>query len=389
MIRSLTTSALVGACFAASVANAAEVTFSGSVDAGTLVGLDTLADAPMYSHNVEANLTANIKFSDAVSAQLYGAALAGAVPTVGASGAAGRWPGFAFDGATLTWAIDEDMTLVVGDVVVGKGSIGYYALKRYTGGARTEAVQGASFTAGGLTVYAGNPDIQDDVTAIGASYMATLAEGMTLEPFADITTGISKNLPWTAGAQFKGEFGPLSLGLTGSVFGADNRKDSVLDDPETDPDESMPFAATKHAIGFSVVAEPNLSFGDFSLSNAVVFAPKAEATAKGEAPEYSFPIRHGRTYDAIGEDLIVYTEPGYKFSDLVAVGFAVEYKDTDMSKDKTENTSFTPNLYLYPVEDALITVYGGGTMYTTEGRVKAGETDPMTFFAGFETVYSF
>lgn len=383
MIRSLTTTALVGACFAAATSQAAEVTFSGTVDAGTLIDFNTLENAPLYSHNVEANLTTNVKFTDAVSAQLYGAALAGSVPTVGAPGAGGRWPAFAFDGVTLTWVVGEDKTLVFGDVVVGKGSIGYYALKRFTGGARTQAVQGVSFSTAGFTAYVGNPDIQDDVTAFGASYMATLSEGVTLEPFADVTTGISKNLPWTAGTQFKGAFGPLSLALTGSVFGADNMAISGIA-PETDstPADTSYFDATKHAIGFSVIAEPNLTFGDFSWANTVVFAPKAEATAKGEAPEYSFPIRHGRSYAAIGEDLIVYTEPGFKFTDVVSAGFAVEYKETDLSTDKTENISYTPNLYLYPAEGASLTLYAGATTYTADNK-------DATFFGGLETVFKF
>lgn len=370
MIRSLTTTALVGACFAAATSQAAEVTFSGTVDAGTLIWLDTLADAPVYSHNLEANLTTNVKFTDAVSAQLYGTSLAGSVPTVGAAGGAGRWPTFNFDGATLTWVLGEDKTLVIGDVVVGKGSIGYYALKRFTAGARTQAVQGASFTTAGFTVYAGNPDISDTATVFGASYMATLSEGVTLEPFADVTTGFSKNLPWTAGAQFKGGFGPLALAATGSVFGADG-------------------GDGKHAIAFATVVEPNLTFGDFSWANSVIFAPKAEALDSGEYPEYSFPIRHGRSYAPIGEDLIVYSEPGYKFSDVVSAGFAVEFKDTYMGEDKSENTSFTPNLYLYPAEGTSITVYAGATTYTSEGRVEADETDPTTFFGGFETIFKF
>lgn len=371
MIRSLTTTALVGACFAAATSQAAEVTFSGTVDAGTLINFDTLADAPVYSHNVEANLTTNIKFTDAVSAQLYGAALAGAVPTVGAPGAGGRWPGFAFDGATITWIVGEDKTLVFGDVVIGKGSIGYYALKRFTSGARTQAVQGVSFSSAGFTTYVGNPDIQDDVTAFGASYMATLAEGMTLEPYADITAGLSQNLPWTAGAQFKGGFGPLALALTGSVFGGD------------------PDSGGKHAIGYTLVAEPNLTFGDFSWATSVLYTPKAEATADGEYPSYSFPIRHGRTYAAIPTDLIVYTEPGFKINDVVSTGLAFEYLEDDLSEDKTETTLITPNLYLYPAEGTSITVYAGAAVYTYEGRTEPDETNPTTFFGGFETIFKF
>lgn len=366
MIRSLTTTALVGACFAAATSQAAEVTFSGSVDAGTLITLDTLADAPFYDHNLEANLTADIKLSDAVSAQLYGAALAGAVPT-GVPADNGRWPGFAFDGATITWKVGEDMTLVFGDVVIGKGSIGYYALKRYTSGARTQAVQGVSLSSGGFTGYVGNPDIRQDVTAFGASYMATLSEGMTLEPFADVTTGISKELPWTAGAQFKGGFGPLALAATGSVFGADG-------------------GDGKHAIAFASVVEPNLTFGAFTWANTLVYAPKAEANGKGEYPVYSFPIRHGRSYDAIEQDLIVYTEPGYTISDVVATGLAFEYLEDDLSEEKTETMLITPNLYLYPAEGASITLYAGAAVPTSETD---GEADPTTFYAGMETIFKF
>lgn len=363
MIRSLTTTALVGACFAAATSQAAEVTFSGTVDAGTLIGFDSLENAPVYNHNLEANLTADIKLSDAVSAQLYGAALAGAVPTdPGPNG--GRWPTFNFDGATITWKVGEDKTLMFGDIVYGRGTTGYYAYKRYTTGSRTQAVQGVSFSTAGFTAYVGNPDIQQDVTAWGVDYLAPLSEELSLDVFGDITTGLSQNLPWTAGLQAKRTSEVVFAAITGTVFGAD------------------PAEGGKHAVAYATAAEVNLTLGAFTWANASIYAPKFEDSAKGEYPEYSFPIRHGRSYTKLKHDVVVYSEPGYAFNDVVASGLAFELKDLAVSEEKDEEFYVTPNLYLYPAKGASITLYFGPGFSSADDA-------PVLFAGGMETIFKF
>lgn len=381
MIRSLTTTALVGACFAGATAQAAEVTFSGSVDAGLIAPLDTLADAPKYLYNLEANLTADIKLADNVSAQLYGAAVGSEVPTGGSTvSGGGRWPKFAFDGAAITWKLDDASSIVFGDIVYQKGSIGYYALKRYSTVSRVEAIKGVNYNYGGLSVYAGANDAEDSLFNVAGGYLATLAEGQTVEPFVDVTLGYSQNLPWSLGAQYKGKFGALSLATSATVFGADAAPVPLTDDAG---DTVGVAGSAKHQIGYSIVVEPNYATDAFYVSSTFLFAPKAEAMGKGEYPIYSYPIRNGRFYNAIAEDAIVYVEPGINFAGgKAAFGLPVEWHEYDLSEDKTEKIALVPSFYLYPAAGASITLWAEMDNFT------ADDADPV-YYAGLETIFKF
>lgn len=375
MIRSLTTTALVGACIAAAPSQAAEVTFSGTVDAGMKADLNTFENSPKYLYNLEANLTADAKLSDAVSVQLYGTALTGAYGVPGSFGpgvdAGGnydsRWPRFAFDGATITWKLDEASTLTFGDVVYAKGSISYYQMKRFSSVTRVAATRGIGYTNGGASFYAGANDAGDagdSIFTLGGGYMATISEGNTVEPFGTIHLGMGNgDLPWGAGLQYKGTMGALSLGASAAGYGGKNAKDEQY-------------------VGYALLVEPTFTAGDFSLASTVVFAPKAEAIADGEWAGFAYPLRHGRSYSAWSDDFTVYVEPGVKISDVVATGLAVEYHEPDLGTEKDEAIWIIPNLYLTPAEGATITLWAEADIYTEDDK-------DMTYAAGMETIFKF
>lgn len=365
MIRSLTTSALTGALIVSAAAQAAELTFSGAVDAGYKADLKTLEDAPKSGYNLEANFTLDAKLSDKVSVQVYATSLAGAVPTgfgpgVDSTGAyVARWPGLAFDGAAITWKLDDAQTVTIGDLVYAKGSIAYYAAKRYSSVMRVAALRGVSYGNGGFLGFFGANDAADTLFTAGASYLFAIDSESSVEPSATIHVGDAEDLPWSAGLQYKGKFGAASVAASASVYGGND-------------------AAGESQLGYVLMAEPSVATDAFYISSAVLFAPKAK---DGLGDLFAYPVRHGRSYAAWGDDLTAYIEPGVNF-DGGAVGLAVEYHEPDLDGEKDEAIYFVPNLYLYPVKDMTITLWAEADVYT------ADDAD-MTYAAGLETVFKF
>lgn len=368
MIRSLTTSALAVVLVAGTTAQAAEFSFTGSVDAGYKADLKTLEDSPLSTYNLEANFTLDTKLSDNVSVQVFAASLAGAVPTAFADGVdettgsyVGRWPGFFFDGAAITWKLDDAQTVTIGDLVYAKGSIGYYAAKRYASVMRVAALRGASYANGGFLGFFGANDASDTLFTAGASYLFAIDSMNSVEPTAAIHVGDAEDLPWSAGLQYKGKFGAASVAASASVYGGND-------------------AAGESQIGYVLLAEPSVASEKFYVSSAFLFAPKAK---DGLGDLFAYPMRHGRSYAAWGDDMTAYIEPGVNFGGgLAAAGLAVEYHEPDLDTDKDEAIYFVPNLYLYPVKDMTITIWGEADMYT------ADDAD-MTYAMGLETVFKF
>jgi hypothetical protein len=368
VIRSLTTSALASALALSAAAQAAELTFSGAVDAGYKADLTTLENAPISQYNLEANFTVDAKLSDKVSVQLYATSLAGSVPAAFSDGVdeptgtyIGRWPGLAFDGAAITWKLDDAQTVTIGDLVYAKGSVGYYAAKRYSSVMRVAALRGASYANGGFLGFFGANDASDTLFTAGASYLFAIDSLNSIEPTATIHVGDAEDLPWSAGLQYKGKFGPAAVSASGSVYGGND-------------------AAGESQLGYVLLAEPSIATDAFYVSSAFLFAPKAK---DGLGDLFAYPMRHGRSYAAWGDDLTLYVEPGVNFGGgAAAAGLAVEYHEANLDKDKDEVIYFVPNLYLYPVKDMTITLWAEADMYTDSDK-------DMTYAAGLETVFKF
>jgi len=367
VIRSLTTTALVGACFAGTTAHATDLTFSGTVDAGYAVGLNTLENTPMSGYNLESNLGLDAKISDELSAQFYATALAGEVPglfvgsTDPSTGANKRWPALAFDGAALTWKLGEDKTLVFGDIVVAKGGIAYYILKRYSSVTRVSAVRGVSFTTGGFNVFGGADDASDSLFTVGTSYLASIDSSNTIEPAATIHFGGKDNVSWGGGAQYKGKFGAAALSASASVYGGKN----VLGDD---------------VVGYALAIEPTYTTDAFYIAGFGYFSPTGDDSLH---TVFSYPVRQGRMYTAWAEDLTVYVEPGVNFAaGKAAFGLPIEYHEPSLDVDDNERISLVPSLYLFPAAGATITLWAEGDKFTASGS-------DIGYSAGLETVFKF
>jgi hypothetical protein len=369
VIRSLTTSALAVVLVAGTTAQAAEFSFTGSVDAGYAVGLNTFENTPMSGYNLEANLGLETKISDEVSAHLYATSLTGGVgvpgdfgPGVNPDGSyANRWPGFAFDGVDVTWKLGEDMTLVFGDIVVAKGSISYYLAKRYSAVTRVSAVRGLSFSTGGLSVFGGADDVSDSLFTVGGSYNFAIDSSSSIEPAATLHVGGKDNLSWGGGLQYKAKFGEVGLAASGAVFGG---KNSVGDD----------------AVGYAITVEPSYTTDAFYVSGFAFFSPTGDDSTH---TIFSYPVRHGRTYNPWAEDLTIYVEPGVNFAGgKAAFGLPVEYHEYNLDVDENERIAVVPSLYLYPAKDVTITPWGEVDFYTEQ------DSDP-TYALGLEVFYKF
>lgn len=365
MIRSFTSSAFAVA-FAAVSAHATDLSFSGSVDAGYMADLNTLENTPKSLYNLEANLGVDAKISDVVSVQLFATSLAGAVPGAfvpgkDSTGYVGRWPAFAFDGASVTWKLGEDKTLVVGDIVVAKGGIAYYVAKRYSTVTRVSAVRGASFTAGGLNVFGGADDDADSLFTVGGSYLLGIDSLNSVEPAAIVHFGGKDDLSWGGGLQYKGKFGAAALSASASVFGGKNE-------------------AGDDAIGYALAVEPSFATDAFYVSAFGFFSPSGDDNTHSV---FTYPVRHGRTYAAWEEDLTLYVEPGVNLpGGKAAIGLPVEYHEANLDTDDDERISLVPSFYLYPAKDVTITTWGQVDFWSESGK-------DATFSAGLETVFKF
>ncbi|MBK9578688.1 MAG: hypothetical protein IPO40_16575 [Fibrobacteres bacterium] len=361
MIRSLPTTMLTSALLFGAAAQAASLYTSGTVDAGFKAGLDSLADSPKSLYNLEANFTIGSKLSDDVSVEVYAAALSPAVPADFKLGSAGaRWPGLAFDGAAILWNLSDAMKVTIGDVVVAKGGIAYYAAKRYSSVTRVAAVRGAGLSYGSFSAFAGANDAADSLFTAGASYSIALDSTSTLEPAATVTAGAKSDVPWNGGVQYKGKFGAFSLSASASGYGG---KDT----------------ADKSKFGYVLVAEPSYATDAFYVATAALFSPKAKDRLDSL---FAYPVRHGRSYKAWGDDMTFYVEPGVNFAaGKAAAGLALEYHEPSMDADKDEYIYIIPNLYLYPVKDMTITLWAEADKYM--------EDKAMTYALGLETVFKF
>jgi hypothetical protein len=364
VIRSLTTSALAVVYVAGTAAQAAEMSFTGSVDAGYAVNLNTLENTPMSGYNLEANLGLALKMSEAVTANLYATALTGGVGVPGDFAGAedgARWPGLAYDGFDVTWTLGEGTTLAIGDVVVAKGSISYYLAKRYSTVTRVSAVRGLNFSTGGLSVYGGADDVSDSLFTVGGSYNYAMSETNSIEPAASIHVGGKDNFSWGGGLQYKAKFGEVGLAASGSVFGGKN-------------------AMGEDAVGYAVVFEPSYTTDAFSVAAFALFAPKGKDSTH---TIFSYPVRHGRTYNPWAYDLSVYVEPGFSIpGGVAAFGLPIEFHDANLDVDENERISLVPSFYLTPASDVTITPWGQVDFYTEK------DADP-TFGLGLEVVYKF
>jgi len=368
VIRSFTTTALASALVAGTAAQAAQLSFTGNVDAGYMADLKTLEDAPVSGYNLEANLTVEAKFSDAVSVQLFATSLAGAVPATFADGIdetsatyVGRWPGFAFDGAAIVWKTGADETVTIGDIVYAKGSVGYYAAKRYSTVTRVAALRGASYAKGGLLAYAGADDAADTLFTAGASYLYAMDSLNSIEPSAIIHVGDAEDLPWSAGLQYKGKFGAVGLNASASVFGGNNFEG-------------------KNQIGYALAVEPSFTSDAFTVAGFAFFSPTGKDSTH---TLFAYPMRHGRSYAAWAEDLTVYIEPGFGFAGGKAgFGLPIEYHEPNLDVEKNERISLVPSLYIYPEKDITITAWGESDFWTEDNK-------DVSFSVGLETVFKF
>lgn len=352
-IISLAIAGLTSLCMAA---EEKVVSFSGYMDADMAIDVNKDFKDPRYQANQEVDLTTDVKVTDAVSVQLYTTFLHGNVP-YGSNPASARWGGLAFDGLTLTWALNEDQTVYVGDLLYNMGGFGYYALKRTVayGSVQPEAyLRGGGIDISGLSLYAGATDkvsFEDssgtepvDVTdqfGIYASYSVPLGEGLSLVPKADIRLG-GVETDWHAAVEFGFE-GPVSI--SGTI--------GALSEGGLDPN-------------LTVLLEPSFSSGPFSLAGTF-FLQTFDGTDLNVT-----------SLANITDEWFGYIEPGFSFNDLFAFGLPLEYHQNYEADESS--IWVVPTAYLYPAKDVEVWLWAGGVF---------PEDSDAAYSAGSELIVSF
>lgn len=337
------------------------IRFSGLVDAdfASSLGQGSLK-SPRHLTGLEADLTTTLTFAPGLSADLRTTMTDGVVP---AQGAGNTRPVVQFDGVVLNWRHDDRTTFHLGDVEHGTGYFRYYLHKRSAMVVGETTLRGAGVTRDNWSVATGVP-FPGPADTVGptsrwstfARYDIALGLNARLTPSVLYTAGVAGATPVTGGLSFAGTFGDFDIQahLAGNYH-----------DPDTDP-------------GFTFLFEPSWSRGPWSVAAAFF------VNEKGTAPNPPTQTLSGAELD----DGFVYVEPGYAFSDRLAIGLPLEYHDaaaaTASAQGYDESVWAVPTLYVRP---------GAGIEWWLWAQVvkplsDGASRDPL-FFAGSELIFRF
>ncbi len=329
------------------LSSAADISFSGMLDADVAADYDSESGELLWQSNHELDLTVGLKLTDKVTVELYATSTHGTVPYGG--GAVGdRWGVFAFDGLTLMWEKSFG-TISVGDLVYNSKSFGYYTYKRTSPTIAETFIRGIGIDASGLTAYVGSLDgvDADEKSTLAGAYLAYAIEkgSISAKPFAAFTVG-SGDVPVQAGVEYGYSAGDLSIG---GEFG-------LTKDAEMDP-------------SYLLLLEPTIEMGDISVAATMYYSITSDKKASATVIE---------------EEYFVYVEPGTSISDELAVGLPVEYhggvKDAD-----SESIWVVPTVYLYPAKDLEWWIWGGAVIGTGD----AVKDNDIALSFGSEVIMNF
>ena len=357
--------ALSSAQAAAPAQPAPAIRFSGLVDADFYSALGQgKISSPRHLTGLQADLTTTLTFAPGLSADLRTTMNDGVVP---AQGAGNTNAPVVFDGAVLNWAYDARTTLHLGDVQHGTGYFRYYLHKRSAVVVGETTLRGAGVTRDNWHVATGTPFGGPGDTVGPSSQWSTFARythafapNMRITPSLQYTAGVAGATPVTGGLSFEGTFG--------GDFGTIDVHAHVAGNYHSDATDP----------GFTVLLEPSWSRGPWSIATTFFL------NEKGTAPNPPSQTLTGAEFD----DLLVYVEPGYAFSERLAAGLPLEYHDasaaTAASQGYDQSFWAVPTLYVYP---------GAGIEWWLWAQVVkpqsgSGSLDPL-FFAGSELIFRF
>ncbi len=344
---------------AVGLSTAAEIKFSGFLDADMAVGVNDKFKNLGFQSNHELDLTMDAKFSDKVSVQLYATSVTTkedptdslseviATTPAGGSPVSNRWSGLDFDGLALTWNATTDLTLIIGDLVYNGGQLGYYFYKRPIGyGAimKEQFIRGVGLNMGGLSFYAGSSDSDNSLFKLYGSFALSLGDLGSLKPMADVTLG-GFNTDWNTGIEI-GLTPIKDLAVNGALGLRQNNGNKLTT---------------------TVLIEPAFSMGSASLALTYFQAFFDDA----EKSNYDVP-----------EEVFVYVEPGVAANDLLAFGLPLEWHDPDLDVNTDAFFTVVPTAYIYPAENVEWWIWTQYIAFTE------GNNDPA-FAAGSEIIVSF
>jgi len=321
-----------------------EVSFGGYLDADVWGD----ADGNLFT-NQELDLGTKLAWSEAVSVNVYATVLAGSIPA-GGGRPGDRWAEVLFDGLDLTWQTGAG-TLTIGDLVYQYGSFDYYFYKRLSMITPERFTRGVSFLFGGSrltqTVLVGVADPADEpatyqvrslsteVIEVAGSEPASLSNAADIAAATEFTFAETQSL-----ALYYGTRSDIVLPYdkTGSLFAGMEYKGSLGDMLALKADFGY-RGIGEGSNTFSVLLEPALSLGDFSIATSYY--------------QFFDPDVTGMNY--VGDELYGYIEPGYSFNETVALGLPLEVhtaEETAAEEAMVDRSAFwaVPTLYLYPAD---------------------------------------
>ncbi len=327
-----------------------KVEFSGFLDADVWTDLE----GSFYSNN-ELDLGMTLGFTENVAAHVYATVITGSVPA-GEGRPSQRWASLDFDGIDIEFSTDFG-TFTVGDLVYQYGGFNYYFYKRLSMITPESFTRGLQYSIGTdvftQTVLVGSNDgetaLSMDPNALDVGGLSNLAftENMSLGVMyglnVDIYDGFESSGLIYGGLEFLATAGEM-LALKADI--------GLLNVPKVDEitADGVEFV---RSTGASFLLEPALTMGRFSTA-ASFFAllPPEDFDALG--------------YYGISDELFVYVEPGYAFTDMFAFGLPVEYHAYTLDNEDDDEIWLVPTFYVLPTDGVQWWIWGQTVIPTAE-----------------------
>ena len=311
-------------------------------DADADVWYDATAKKAYNSHDI--NLTVTGQITENISATIGVTSIAG-VPPADMISNADRWGTMDFDGAWIDWNTSvEGLSFSIGDLVYTFGAFDYYFYKNkgmitseiFPRGAQAVYDMG-TFS---VTAIGGAKDDEAGSLIAGGILGYEPSEALSLNAIL-ISTSADSNTDLNGGLSALISAGPASIKA------------------------DFAYITQGDSTGMNLLIEPSAGFGDFSVAASFFMKLTDESISQD-----------------ITEDMFIYLEPGYSFSDGFAFGLPLEYHDADSDVEKDESIWVVPTAYVYPAENLEIWLWGGA-------YVPTAENSETTYALGSEVIFAF
>jgi len=353
---------LFGLSAFAEEATGPKVEFTGMLDADVVGTYNSDASKMDYQANHEADLVANVKFSEKAVISL-GMTSYTSAPTPGGGTPANdpsHWAPIVFDGVWASYEFNNGLKMLGGDFAVSEGAFSYYGYKRtrvFASVMPENYFRGVGFDLKGASLYAGADDASTATEVYGAYNFAS--GDFTARPFAFYSDDAAGVENVKAGITLGGTFGSHSVKAT---YG-------FIKDNNMDPTHTMKVEGT-------------LGFGKVSVAGSAYYSIISD-----KKPTYVATIVAADPLDPTStgthlEEGFFYVEPDYAFSDLLAAGPALEYH-LGQKGVKDSWAGVYPNLYVNPAAGMQFVFWAGPTIPMDDKNAD------VTVSAGSELIASF